>query len=425
MKPKIYGNSSFVNYPYMRVAKNIFMPKRLKERVFFANNLYTIGNNKEDITGGGISFDENEAYLSAMGEFSERYSTSFQLYKGLIKGSYNELSKEYRCFNPQDIKYFSEKQYESPNFKLNRLSNEREIHWSKCVDYFSEEEVLLPFFMVNVENIKEDGMFHYNTTTGSASHSTIEKSLISGFLECVERDAFSKFWYGQNFQAYRKFSSTFILEMFSDDEIIDELFNNNKIKFSIYDISEHSHCPTFVVFISFIINDRVYNSVGSASRFTQKEALIKATIEAYQGIEYTKLVCEEIKFPESIENGTDFSFMNSFRKHYAFYNVFPELIKNSPLLLDAYNFEFNYSENWIDNYSHHIKKFNKEELLKAGLNKVYYTNLTTVDVRQLGIEVTKIVTPQLHLLTGNHCYPYLGLFNDNKNLFTTYPHPFP
>lgn len=426
MISELTGNFGFINKPKFNLASNNYMPKGLHEKVWYSENLFTIGNNKPSTNGGGISFSKKEADISALGEYIERYSSSFQINKGLLYGSFNELSINYKCFNPRNICYFNQSQYEDVNFKLKELKKESETYWIKSINYLTDEEILLPFFMTNVENIKDDGLHHINTTTGTATHTSINKAIESGLFECIERDAFSKFWYYQNKKEYKKYSKEFILETFPNDDFISKLYKTNKINIVTFDIGMYSYSPTFVVIIYFKKKNKIYQSIGSATRLNQKDALIKACIEAYQGIEYIELVCEEnIKEINSKEVlDFDFSGINSFRKHYALYNIFPELRLNVPVLLDAES-NIDFSSIWSEKYKHHVNSLEKKELILKGLDEIYYTNLTTIDVKQLGFEVLKVITPKLNLLTGNFNYPYLGLFNSDDDLFIKFPHPFP
>jgi ribosomal protein S12 methylthiotransferase accessory factor len=426
MIKNLNGNFGFINKPKFTIASNTYMPRGLFEKVWFSNNLFTIGNNKPNTNGGGISFFEEEAEISALGEYIERYSSSFQITNGLIYNSFDKLSLEQDCFSPKKIRYFSTNQYLDEKFKLKKLKIDSNTYWIKCKNYLEDKNILLPFFMTNVENIKDDGMHHINTTTGTATHTTIDKAIESGLLECIERDAFSKFWYFQKQKKYKKHSQILIQNTFPNDETINKLFNTKKIKIVSFDIGENSFSPTFVVIIYFKKKNKIYQSIGSASRLNQKDALIKACIEAYQGIEYIELVCEENSKTINSEEVLKFNFsgITSFRKHYALYNLFPSLREQVPVLKDAES-DDNFCEEFVSNHKHHINSFNKNELIAKGLDEIYYTNLTTIDVKQLGFEVVKVITPKLNLLTGNFNYPYLGLFDNKKDLFTEFPHPFP
>ncbi|PTT68057.1 MULTISPECIES: YcaO-like family protein [unclassified Chryseobacterium] len=422
---KYFGNYGFLNRPQIKIASNIYMPPGLLERAFYSDNLFVIGNNKPNIVGGGISFDEKSAYLSAVGEFVERYSSSFQLEKGLVFGSYDNLSNKYKCYSPEDILYFTKEQYQNENFKLRKLNNDTEVNWIESYNFFNNEKILLPFFMTNVENIKRDGLFHINTTTGTACHVTEDKTIFSGLLECIERDAFSKFWYLQKNRVYKKYSQKYILNFFKDNKDITKLYDNEKIKIITYDLGELSYCPTYVVVIYFKKKNKMYQSIGAASRINMEEALAKACIEAYQGIEYIEMViAENLRTINGEEvKALNFTGIDSFRKHFALYNVYPELIQKVPLLLHTMS-DDGYFEDLETDYKHHIKNFEKEELIEKGIDEIYVTRLTAPDVEQLGFEVLKVTTPKLNLLTGNFNYPYLGLFTE-ENLFIEMPHPFP
>lgn len=426
MMHRLYGKIGFLNNPKLRVARNLYLPANMCETVCFSDHLYVMKNNRTTIYGGGIALNEQQADVAALGEYLERYASSFQLNKKLIYGAYDELKSVHTCYPPHCIRYFTTEQYNHPNFELHRLDEHSQTHWIKGYNYSTQEEILLPFFMVNVENIKGDGLYHKNTSTGTAAHTNLELAIQGGLLECIERDGFVKFWYSQHHQQFKKYDQAFILKQFKTDQQIQQLFDNSKVKIITYDLSEHAFCPTFAVFILFKKGNKVYQSVGAAARLNKKEAIVKAVIEAYQGIEYTAFTCEQFRTVLSPEKmrALDFSQIDSFKKHYALYNLFPELIEHVPLLQDVRR-EDNYTLDWQEVHSHHIVNLTASELMDKGIQEVYYANLSTRDVQQLGFEVIKVITPQLSLLTGDFNYPYLGLFDSNENWFTHFPHPFP
>lgn len=426
MTSTLYGELGFLNKPQLTIPRNLYMPAFLHEVVCFSDHLFVVNNQRETILGGGISQTKEQASIAALGEYLERYASSFQLSNELITGSYSQLKQNYTCFNPQNIAYFSEEQYQQSTFELKRLTATSETHWIRSVNYITKEELLLPFFMVNVENIVGDGLYHKNTSTGTACHTLVETAIQGGLLECIERDAFAKFWYTQRSMKYTKYAQSFILNRFKTDEIIRNLFDNNRVKIISYDLCKDAFCPTFVVFILFKKNGKIYQSVGAASRLEKREALIKATIEAYQGIAYTEFASNQFKDVLLREKIGAFNFteIDSFKKHYAIYNLYPELKHYVPLLTDVIG-DSDYTRIWEETHAHHLNNFSPCELLKKGINEVYVSNLSTVDTKQLGFEIIKVITPQLHLLTGDFNYPYLGLFDSKADLFTEFPHPFP
>ncbi|MGG5575991.1 YcaO-like family protein [Myroides sp. C15-4] len=422
----LHGELGFLNKPKLQVARNLYLPASLHESVYFSDHLFVVNNNRTSILGGGIAFDKDQACIAALGEYVERYASSFQTKDTLIKGSYAELADKYSCYPPNRIAYFSGEQYNDPQFALKRLTSTCTTHWIQSENYITHEKILLPFFMVNVENVQGDGLYHKNTSTGTACHTSITTAVEGGLLECIERDAFAKFWYFQRQIKYKKYSPNFILYQFKTDTNIRHLFDNKRVKIVTYDISDYAFCPTFVVFILFKKRGKIYQSVGAASRLNKREALIKAAIEAYQGIEYTEFACERFRSTLSREKigAFDFSEIDSFKKHYALYNLYPELAHYVPILTSVLG-EEDYSTTWQEQHDHHLLNLTSKELVRKGIQDVYVTRLSTVDTLQLGFEVIKVIMPQLNLLTGDFNYPYLGLFDPNEDLFTDFPHPFP
>lgn len=425
MIESLRGNFGFINKPKINVARNIFLPEGLFESALYSDNLFTVGNQKPVVNGSGISFKKVQAEIAALGEYVERYASSFQNKNGLIYGSYHDLSKTHNCYHPDNVNYYSESQTKSTDFQLRKLDTNTPIHWIWCKSYFSKENILLPFFMTNVENIIGDGKFHINTSTGTATYSSQLIAIEAGLIECIERDAFSKFWYLQEEKKYSKLSSDFILKAFPNNVLIERLYKNPRVKIVTFDLSSFAYCPTFAVIIYFKKNGKTLQSIGSASRLTLEDALVKACIESYQGIEYAQMVYnEELRTLDLdiLKNG-NFKSIDNFRRHFAFYNLLPELKEQIPLFVDAISDKYDEID-FFKNDKRHVSNLNVEELKAKGINEMYFVDLTTSDVKQLGFSVVKVITPTLHLLTGDFNYPYLGLFK-SKKLFTKFPHPFP
>ncbi len=73
-----------------------------------------------------------------------------------------------------------------------------------------------------------------------------------------------------------------------------------------------------------------------------------------------------------------------------------------------------------------LKSINKDDLKKFNITKVFFVDLTTVDISELGNKVVRVIMPDFALLSSIHEYPFLGnaIFK-NKFTYNEYPHPFP
>jgi ribosomal protein S12 methylthiotransferase accessory factor len=128
----------------------------------------------------GKGRDPIQARVSSLMEAAERYS-----------GEYRQDPMEYlsldeiglhRAVNPDDL------------FPSRQLQPGERIHWSRCVDLYSGEEVLVP----------SNAVFHpYDTlgmtfplfrsdSNGLASGNVREEAILHGLLEVMERDAMSR-----------------------------------------------------------------------------------------------------------------------------------------------------------------------------------------------------------------------------------------
>lgn len=268
-------------------------------------------------------------------------------------------------------------------------------------------------------------MYHFNTSTGTACHLDLPSALENGILECIERDAFSKFWYFQTYHTQEPIHEHAVIDFFKN-KYVNLLFENKNVRLVTYDISNLSYCHTFVVFLLFNYKGKIMISLGASSKLLKLEAIIKACLEAYQGINYTiQLLENNIFFDESKIYNYDFSEIDNFSKHFLFYNRFPSFRKEVPIIKNL--FDKDYKGKFVKNFNKkHINSINKKELNRVGINHLYYSDISTIDVKKTGSKVIKTVIPQLSLLTGNHNYPYLGNYSDEKKkLFLDFPHPFP
>lgn len=176
-----------------------------------------------------------------------------------------------------------------------------------------------------------------------------------------------------------------------------------------------------VVFLYFDYKGRRYQSLGCAARFNKRDALLKATLEAYQGVEYAISLMEKKILPEVMDS----SQINDFDAHFHFYNQYPECRQASKILREAQCFH----EGDTCLYQDPDKKdlsFCPERLKEMGLRQLLYKDITPIDVASIGYRVVRVVTPGWALLTGQHAWPFLGqVFGEGEDLFLEYPHPFP
>jgi ribosomal protein S12 methylthiotransferase accessory factor len=419
---EIFGtDASFVSSKLIKIPNRSFMPEGLVQIACQGKNLKYLNCRNNRVIGASIGFSLEDAVLGALGEFVERYSAAqwseenifTQSYRHLIENGMNVIPLNY-------IRPYAVWQYNS-RFPFSQLSADDEIGWVKCKNIKSGTNQYIPAFMVYMpyQETRTSKIFMRYTSTGLSANDTIEKATISSFLECAERQAFSNFWYHQDKIPFLKYNAETILSKYPDNPAIQKLYNNNRIAITVFDLTELSQLETAVVVIYFQYKGRLMQSIGASSRFKKEDALIKAMLEAYQGIEYSLRLIKE----EGNDHKEDFSDLDDFDKHFAFYNIFPELRESVPMLKEALS-NNNFTKE-IKEDANKITSFN--DLGKLETSYVLAVDITPSDVNSLGYKVVRVITPEWALLTGEHSSPFLGNIehSDKKELFLNLPHCFP
>lgn len=424
-----YNSGAFINGILNRTATRSFMPKGLFMSYIDGKNISLFTSATDSVTGSSIAFSQEESYLATIGEYCERYSASVLNENATRNASYSELSSAgINALHPKKLSLYSKKQYKSKDLRIAPLEVDDVILWAEGFDYLKEEPIWVPAFLAYLGLASHTAKKRYlmSTSTGLASHNSIENAMLSGLLENMERAAFSYFWYNQENIAFKKYSKETILSKYKSDSTIQQLFINNKVSYNVYDLQEYCFVECIVVIMYFEFKGKTFQTIGSAARWTKSEALIKAMLEAYQGIDYAIYLAEENNVAQLAEDKHDlkFNWVNSFEKHFNFYNEHPEYKKNVPLLVDAMDFTSGYQSE-VTESKNRIENLNDKSVLEANLKQIYVVRLTTPDVAAIGYEVVRVITPGLSLLTGVHQYPYFGNLENESRLYTSYPHPFP
>ena len=418
-------SAGFLSGGLLKLPNRRFMPDELIQIACSGDNLSVMGCKQNKINAGSISFDYNQSLLGALGELVERYSSG--LYdSNFIFDNYENLSKNTNVIHPENFKYYSDKQYiklESKN--IYPLKSQDKIEWVKAFDYINNKYIMIPAFSVYMpyeSKHKSSKSFIFTATSpGLAAGKTLKDAVISGFFECAERNAFCNFWYKQNQIVVPQYTSETILKYYGQNNYIKKLFDNKFVRMKVFDLSYISNVEVTVTFLYFEYKGLIYQSLGSAARFTKEESIYKSALEAYQGIEYAISLMDKNLLPDEV----NLKEINEFDKHFHFYNKHPQYRNHCPILVDAQDYNRGDLQIFKRAEAEMCRDFTPSELRKTGLKSLPYVDITAKDVKELGYNVARVLTPKWHLLTGFHEWPYLGNFNEKDILFTKYPHPFP
>ena len=169
--------------------------------------------------------------------------------------------------------------------------------------------------------------------------------------------------------------------------------------------------------------------MGVACRENYEKAIEKAYLEWIQGCVFAGYY-DEFHADIKLDNSKN---VNSFDLHAVYYTKHPEQWENVPLI--KYRSSYKYIErnnNLRDKSIEYRLKFLLKKLRKENI-RLFYKEITTSDVREVGVTVIRVLSPDLALLHGDENEMFLGgktkdikwRYKDLKSLEfpNRYPHP--
>ena len=144
--------------------------------------------------GVGKGESVEEATPGAIGEAVERYCACHIDHRALVRASAAELGEQ--AITPEDLILYSEEQYARGDTAYRPFDPQRPIHWMRGRALGADGEVLVPASLAAMDYRGElaGEAWCYNTSNGLAAGPTPEAATLGGLLELVERDAFLIAW---------------------------------------------------------------------------------------------------------------------------------------------------------------------------------------------------------------------------------------
>jgi len=210
---------------------------------------------------------------------------------------------------------------------------------------------------------------------------------LSAISEVLERDALTVYW--QNSLGGREIP---VPEKFAAE------VRKKGGAVHCFDITQDwNPFPVVVVCGSLLSRGKKRISLGAACRADYKSAIKKAYFEWIQG-------CVFAGYYDDFHPNLDFhsnNDVNSFDVHAVYYTKKPHEWEDVPLL----KYKKPYvpkAENENNNLESLLKSLKRENI------RLFYKDLTTTDVRETGLTVVRVVSPDLSLLHGDENVPFLG-----------------
>ncbi len=343
---------------------------------------------------GGVGRDKKQATVAATGEGLERYSAAtYDLPIKLRSG----LSSE-KLLAPEEFSLFSEEQRRDADFPFKNLYK-RDTGFTNVYSVYDNQEKWVAHGLVSLRDDYATGL---STSSGLAAGPSRQFSLLRAIQETIERDALMVTWLhaipGRQVKMPVQYS--------------EEVGQKQGRIVCIDATPRYSPHPVAIVAGSLPIRGRQRYSLGAACRETWEEALEKAYLEWAQGVffaGYYYSLHPSLSFKSYDE-------VNSFDSHAVYYTINPTEWQKIPLLQG-------------DSYIRRRKevKSRDETVALAKLVqylgkqniRMYYRDLTTPDLLQLGVYTIRALSPDLTPIFCHQRYPFIG--GKAKDVLARYP----
>jgi ribosomal protein S12 methylthiotransferase accessory factor len=147
----------------------------------------------EALGGAGADVDAELAWIRAVVEGAERYCCLVHEEGDFVIATARELGAE--AMNLSSIPRLSDREYADPACPFKPPDQDMPIRWTRAYSMLDRREVFVPSVMTHLYLDARGGEnFWQSITTGVAAHSSLAKALVSAICELIERDAIALTW---------------------------------------------------------------------------------------------------------------------------------------------------------------------------------------------------------------------------------------
>lgn len=350
---------------------------------------------------GGASTDRRIAMAKAVGEAVERYCAAFYYPEELPLCSFD--SAPFRCIQPDRFALYSERQYYQAGFPYVAFTNATPVRWTPGVDLTSGQTFHLPAAMVFIPYVyvqrSGEPPIAQSISTGAACHCSMAEAAIGAICEVIERDAFTITWQAQ--LAMPQIMSETLSEL--NQDLVGRL-EETGASVVVLNITMDHGIPTI---LSVLRSDspEAPGLVFAAATHLNPELAVRKSLEE---LAHTRRMAQELKMTRP-----------PFVPEPGFENVVTQTChvllycdqKNSGLADFLFASEKRVSFDDIPNISRGNPDSDLDTLVHglAVLNyQVLVVDLTTSDIRDLGLHVVRAIIPGFHPLFFGHNVRALG-----------------
>jgi ribosomal protein S12 methylthiotransferase accessory factor len=373
---------------------------------------------------GGSGTTRGEAAAAAVGEALERYSASYVPRGRLVVTTARGLGDS--AVAPERFALFSDAQHATAGFPFRPFTADTEVAWVEGCALPSGEPAWLPAELVYLgDTACSEGPIGYATSNGAACGETSAATIGRGLCELLERDAFMILWAAGLSMPLLDWTGAPALV-----ELDRQFFAPTGLAYSAVDLSPFHGVPSVLGVVRAPPGFAGAVGVGAGTAATIERAWLKALAEAFAA----RSAGAKLALLERRSYGPSGEGVASFEDHIRYYaderRARPAAFLDGSLARTPVGDVGPLDGDPIASLCARVA---------AAGSSAYVVDVTSPDVAELGLVVTKVVAPELCALEVAHGARFLGgrrLYEAAFELglrarplaasdVNPYPHPFP
>ncbi|MDP5210778.1 YcaO-like family protein [Microbulbifer sp. 2205BS26-8] len=347
----------------------------------------------EPLGGAGADVDPELAWLRAVMEGGERYANMAYREEDFVFASARELGE--LALDLDTLPRCSEKEYADPKCPYVPADKHAAIRWTRGYSLTGRCERMVPSVMAHLYlKPAPKERFWQEISTGCAAHVRLEAALVSAICEVIERDAIAMTWLAKLPLPRIEMSEPLPVELVDNHRVL----RNGLVQQHFFDATTDVGIPTIYAVQLLDGHPQVAQYVNCAVGFNAAEACAKIIREAAPAravLSNVKDVPDNVEDFRSLYDGAHHLGKPEWRHAFNFLLETPNRKSLSDIQVDAPADEQGQLRFLLDR-------------LKAMGMEVVAVDLTTDELRELGIWVVRVVIPGLMPMSSVQRGRFLG-----------------
>ena len=355
---------------------------------------------KGRIYGTGVAIDRERAISKAVGEAVERYCAIAYIREELSLTSY--LSAPFRCVQPEIFALYTAEQYSDPTFPFSPFTRETPIRWVPAIDIVSGDKKYVPadfvYLAYGSRELASEPLLAPLMSTGLACHTDPTLAAISGICEVVERDAIAIAWQTELSRPHIRLGS-----LCNQNQLLAQRLSRPESSIALLDFTlDHGVTVVFSTMRCGIPKAPAL-LVAAGCSLDPEIAVQKSLEELAQIIPFAL----REKQTKPFSPGTNWEHVVDPKSHAAVYYDHANARKAEFLFASPNQISFQELRNHSTGHPEKDLDSLIQRISSVG-HPVLLADITTEDIKDLGLHVLRAIIPGFHPLYMGHQFRALG-----------------